>query len=137
LSVNRGVRLITAGAAGGGDIRGVQLAESCKHDVGVCDDDDISGERMMGHLERRSEAIPGNSEFNSQDVDLWLFATMGTKPEERIMGQLERWMESISGKFNSQHITYALWAYATMGANPGERLIGQLERRAEVISGGF
>ena len=27
-----------AGAAGGGDIRGVQLAGCCKHAVGVCDD---------------------------------------------------------------------------------------------------
>ncbi len=30
-----------AGGAGGGDIRGVQLAECCKHAVGVCDDGGI------------------------------------------------------------------------------------------------
>jgi hypothetical protein len=28
------------GAAGGGDIRGVQLAGCCKHAVGVCDDEE-------------------------------------------------------------------------------------------------
>jgi hypothetical protein len=33
-----------AGAAGGGDIRGVQLAGCCKHAVGVCDD----GEKARG-----------------------------------------------------------------------------------------
>ena len=32
-----------AGAAGGGDIRGVQLAGGCKHAVGVCDDGDKAG----------------------------------------------------------------------------------------------
>ena len=40
------------------------------------------GERMMGQLERRAEAISG--EFNSQEVakTLWAFATIrrGTKP---------------------------------------------------------
>ncbi len=44
------------------------------------------GERMMGHVERRSEAISGDSDFNSQDVDLWAFATMGTKSGDLIMG---------------------------------------------------
>ena len=53
------------------------------------------GDRMMGHLERWSEAISGDSDFNSQDVDLWSFATMGTKSGERIMGQLDRWAEAI------------------------------------------
>ena len=33
-----------AGAAGEGDIRGVQLAECCKQAVGVCDD----GEKARG-----------------------------------------------------------------------------------------
>jgi hypothetical protein len=38
------------------------------------------GERMMGQLERRAEAISG--EFKSQAVanTLWAYATMGTKP---------------------------------------------------------
>ena len=31
------------GVTGGGDIRGVQLAECCKHAVGVCDDGDKAG----------------------------------------------------------------------------------------------
>ena len=35
--------IATAGVAGGGDIRGVQLAECCKHAVGVCDDGDKAG----------------------------------------------------------------------------------------------
>jgi hypothetical protein len=34
---------MTGEAAGGGDIRGVQLAGHCKHAVGVCDDGDKAG----------------------------------------------------------------------------------------------
>jgi hypothetical protein len=62
------------------------------------------GERMMGQLERRTEAISG--EFNSQNVTntLWAFETMGTKPGERMMGQLEWRTETISGEFNSQAV---------------------------------
>ncbi len=37
-----------AGAAGGGDIRGVQLAGYCKHTVGVCYDGDKAGEADDG-----------------------------------------------------------------------------------------
>jgi hypothetical protein len=37
-----------AGAAGGGDIRGVQLAECCKHAVGVRDDGHKAGEADDG-----------------------------------------------------------------------------------------
>jgi hypothetical protein len=36
-----------------------------------------------------------SDEFNSQDVDLWAFATMGTKPGKRTMGLLEKWVEAI------------------------------------------
>ena len=36
------------GVTGGGDIRGVQLAECCKHAVGVCDDGDKAGEADDG-----------------------------------------------------------------------------------------
>jgi hypothetical protein len=38
------------------------------------------GDRMMGQLERRTEAISG--QFNSQKAakTLWVFAMMGTKP---------------------------------------------------------
>ena len=73
---------------GGDDIRGVQLAGCCKHTVGFCDDGDKTGgadggaggagERMVGQLEQRAEAI--SREFNSQDVanTLWAFSTMGT-----------------------------------------------------------
>jgi hypothetical protein len=95
------------------------------------------GERMMGQLERRAEAISGK--FNSQEVanTLWAYATMGTKPGERMMEQLERRAEAISGEFNSQNVANTLWAYATMGTKPGERMMGQLERRAEAISGEF
>jgi hypothetical protein len=58
-----------AGETGGGDMRGVQLAECCKHAVGVCDDGDKAGGASDGAvepLERRAEAISG--EFNWQDV---------------------------------------------------------------------
>ena len=37
-----------AGAAGGGDIRGVQLAGHCKYAVGVCDDGDKAGGQHDG-----------------------------------------------------------------------------------------
>ena len=37
-----------AGAAGGGDIRGFQLAGYCKHNVGVCYDGDKAGEADDG-----------------------------------------------------------------------------------------
>jgi hypothetical protein len=68
------------------------------------------GERMMGQLERRAEAISG--EFKPQEVanTLWAFTTMGTKPGERMMGQLERRAEAISGEFKPQDITNTLWA---------------------------
>ena len=72
----------STGAAGGGDIRGVQLAKCCKHSVGVQNVSNTlwvfttmgtkPGERMMGHLERRVEAISGK--FNSQDVPDTLWA---------------------------------------------------------------
>ncbi len=96
-----------AGAAGGGDIRGVQLAGShgCKHAVGGCDDGDEAGGAddggaRAGPSRRRAEAISG--EFNLQEVanTLWVFATMGTKPGKQMMGQLERRADVISGKFN-------------------------------------
>jgi hypothetical protein len=95
------------------------------------------GERMMGELERRAEAISGD--FNAQDIanTLWAYATMGTKPGERLMGELERRAEAISGDFKSQNVANTLWAYATMGTKPGERMIGELERRAEAIAGEF
>ncbi len=56
------------GETGGGDMRGVQLAECCKHTVGICDDGDKTGAASDGvvELERWTEAISG--EFNSQDV---------------------------------------------------------------------
>jgi hypothetical protein len=62
------------------------------------------GERMMGQLEGRVEAISG--EFNSRDVanTLWAYATMRRKPGERMMGQLEGRAEAISGEFNSQDV---------------------------------
>jgi len=43
------------------------------------------GERMMGQLERRAEAISGD--FNSQSVanTLWVFPKMKTKPGDRTM----------------------------------------------------
>ena len=51
----------TLGGAGDGNtkgkVRGVQLVGCCKHDVGVCDDGDKPGERMMGQLDRWVEAI--------------------------------------------------------------------------------
>jgi hypothetical protein len=95
------------------------------------------GERMMGQLERRAEAISG--EFNSQHIanTLWAYATMGVKPGEWMMGELERRAEAISGEFNSQEVANTLWAFATMGTKPGDRMMGQLERRAEAISGEF
>jgi hypothetical protein len=70
----------------------------------------MPGERMMGQLERRAEAMSG--EFNSQDVanTLWAFATMGTKPGERMMGLLERRVEVIAGEFKPQGIANTLWA---------------------------
>jgi hypothetical protein len=77
------------------------------------------GERMMGQLERRTEAISG--EFNTQDVAnlLWAFTTMGTKPGDRMMGQLERRVETISGDFNSQDVANLLWVFTTMGTKQG------------------
>jgi hypothetical protein len=50
----------------------------------------MPGERMMGELERRAEAISG--EFKPEEVanTLWAFATMGTMPGEPMMGELER-----------------------------------------------
>ena len=53
-----------AGAAGGGDVRGVQFAGGSKHAVGVCDDGNKPGERMTVQVGRRTEAI--SEEFNSQ-----------------------------------------------------------------------
>ena len=44
-----------AGAAGGGDIRGVQLAECCKHAVGVCN----NGDKAAGADDGSSGAAGG------------------------------------------------------------------------------
>ena len=48
------------------------------------------GQRMIGQLEWRAEAITG--EFTSQDIanTLWAFATMKRKPGDQMMGKLER-----------------------------------------------
>jgi hypothetical protein len=66
------------------------------------------GERMMGQLEQRLEAI--SVEFNSQDITntLWAFPTMGIKPGERMMGQLERRAEAVSGEFKPQKVANTL-----------------------------
>ena len=55
------------------------------------------GERLMGLLEGRAEAIAG--EFNPQEVanTLWAYATIGRQPGERVMGLLEGRAEAISG----------------------------------------
>ncbi len=81
--------------AGGGDIRGVQLAGYCKHAVGVCDDSGTMGtkpgELMMGQLELRAVAISG--EFKPQSIagmKKW-YGMMRTKPGERMEELLERW----------------------------------------------
>jgi hypothetical protein len=81
---------------------GITASRHCQHSAHSTHyargpkNDKRPGERMMGQLERRLEAISG--EFNSQEVanTLWAFATMGTKPGERMMGQLERRAEAIS-----------------------------------------
>jgi hypothetical protein len=79
---------LEAGAAGGGYIREIQVAGGCKHAVfaavGVCDDRGKPGERMMGQLELRAEAISGQS--NSQDIanTLWAFATIRVVPFARL-----------------------------------------------------
>jgi hypothetical protein len=76
--------------------------------VGVWEDEDKAGERVMGQLERRTEAISGD--FNSQDIanTLWAFATMGTKPGDNMMGQLERRAEGIPGGVQAAgHCKYA------------------------------
>jgi hypothetical protein len=44
-------------AASGGDIRGVQVAECCKHDVGVCDNWEKGKGVVIEKLERRAQAI--------------------------------------------------------------------------------
>ena len=48
-----------ARAAGGGDIRGVQLAGGRKHAVDVCENGTKPGERLMGQLEGQAEVISG------------------------------------------------------------------------------
>ncbi len=40
-----------AGETGGDDMRGVQLAECCKHAVGICDDGDKTGTPSDGAVE--------------------------------------------------------------------------------------
>jgi len=74
-----------AGAADGGDVRGVQLADYCKHSVGVCDNGYKAGEGMRGQLERRAEVISG--EINSTHITntLWAFKTKRIKSGERMM----------------------------------------------------
>jgi len=78
------------------------------------------GERVMGQLERRVEAISG--EFNSQEVanTLWAFATMGLRPGGQLIGKLGRRTEAISGEFSSQEVANTLWAFATMGRKSEE-----------------
>jgi hypothetical protein len=67
------------------------------------------GERMMGQLERRAEAISGEFlklSFKSQEVanTLGAYARMRTRPGERMMGQLELRTELISEEFNPQRL---------------------------------
>jgi len=64
-----------AGAAGGGDIRGVQLVRHCKYAVGM---QDFGAQGISNTLHIRVANT------------LWVFTTMGTKSGERMMLQLER-----------------------------------------------
>jgi len=57
----------------GGDIRGVQLAEYLKHNVGVCDDGMKSGVLMIGLMEERVVEI--SWELNSQLVAKIMWAS--------------------------------------------------------------
>jgi hypothetical protein len=63
--------------------------------VGVCDDGDKAGERMMGQLERRAEAISGEFCLQELDKTVSAFATMGRKPGEILMGHLMELRESV------------------------------------------
>jgi ribosomal protein L14E/L6E/L27E len=91
------------------------------------------GERMMGRLERRAEAI--SVDFNSQNIanTLWAFATMQVKPGERMMGQLERRAEAISGEFDSQNIANTMWAYCVMTMEMPMPIRVALQRRTQEI----
>ncbi len=62
------------------NIKGVQTIAFYQHAAVVCENGEDAGERMMGLLEGREEAILG--EFDSEEVasTLWAYATMGTKP---------------------------------------------------------
>jgi hypothetical protein len=66
------------------------------------------GERMMGLLEGRAEAIAG--EFSSQHVAnvLWAYAKMARKPGERMMGLLEGRAEAVAGESSSQAVANVL-----------------------------
>jgi hypothetical protein len=84
--------------AGGGDIRGVQLAVCFKYGVGVCDKEDKTGGSDDG-VAGAADGVDIRG-VNSQAVanTLWVFTTMGTNPGKWMMGQLERWTEEISGE---------------------------------------
>jgi len=92
---------------------------------------------MMGQLERRAEAIPG--EFNSQNIanTLWAYATIGSEPAERMARQLERPGEArYQGSSAAGSCKHAVGVCET-GNKAGGLNEGQLERRAEAISGEF
>jgi len=130
-------------AARGGDIRGVQLGECCKHTVGVCDNGEKDGEVCDGAVGAAGggdiKGVPsaGGYEHDVRVSDCCKHAVgvcdNEEKDRERLIGQLERWVEVISGDFNSQDIVKTLWTFATMGRKPVKRMMGQLERRVEGV----
>jgi hypothetical protein len=87
------------------------------------------GERMMGQLEVRSEAIAG--QFNVADITgtLCAYATMGIKPEERLMKKLEERALVMVGEFRIPALTQLVWALAKLDRKPENRFMLRLETR--------
>ncbi len=126
-----------SGVAGGGDIRGVQVAGCCKHSVGVCDDggkaggEDDGTSGVAGGDDTREVQVAGcckhavgvcddgDKAGGSDDGSSGVEGGDGDKAwgaDDLATGATA---ETISGKFKSQDVANTLWTYVTMETKPG------------------
>jgi hypothetical protein len=92
------------------------------------------GDRLMGQLERRAEAISG--EFNWMDFTetIWFYAATHLKPSEDLVRGLEARAALISEHLRNHHVIMFFWAYAEMKLTPGHAFMTRLQRQARVAS---
>ena len=127
----------------GDDIRGVEVANGCKHSVDVYDDGDKTEEednKTVGTVvgdDIRGVQLAGGCKHTVDVCD----------DGEKLGEWLERRTETISLVFSShdvantfatcKHVCVTMWVFVMMGTRLGEWMMGHLERWTVSISGEF